>query len=137
MADRVRLVDYFYITASDRPGEGARVLSQLKDAGVYVTAIHAFPSGRRVQIDFMPANAAAFKATARKAGWKVAGPKKVFVIDGPDRTGALMNHFAKLGKAKINVTAASALAAGARWFGAVLWVKPRDVQRAARVLGAR
>lgn len=137
MADRVRMLDYFYIVTPDKPGEGARVLTHLRDAGVYLTAIQAFPSGRRAQIDFMPSNVAAFKAAARKAGWKVVGPKKAFAIEGPDRTGAMVNHFAKLGKAKINVTAASALAAGAGRFGAVVWVKPRDVRRAARVLGAR
>lgn len=136
MADRVRVLDYFYIMTPDKPGEGARVLTQLRDAGVYLTAIHAFPAGRRAQIVFIPSAAAGFKAAARKAGWKVVGPKKAFAIDGADRTGALVNHLAKLGKAKINVTAVDALAAGAGRFGAVLWVKPRDVKRAAKVLGA-
>ena len=46
-----------------------------------------------------------------------------------------MDYFAKLGDAKINVTANSAIAAGAGRFGAILWVKPRDVKRAAKVLG--
>lgn len=137
MADRVRVMDYYYIGVPDRPGEGARILSHLRNAGVYMTVIQAFPSGRRAQIDFMPSNAAAFKAAARKAGWKVTGPKKAFVIDGNDRTGALVRYFEKLGKAKINVTAASALAAGAGRFGAVLWVKARDVKRAATALGAK
>jgi len=137
MADRVRLLDYFYVGIPDKPGEGARVLADLRVAGVHLTAIHAFPSGRRAQVDFVPSDPAAFKAAARKAGWKAAGPKKAFVIDGADRTGALVNYFAKLGKAKINVTAVSALAAGAGRFGAVLWVKQRDITRAARVLGAR
>ena len=30
MADTVRLVDYFYIEAADKPGEGARILQHLK-----------------------------------------------------------------------------------------------------------
>lgn len=137
MADRVRLVDYFYMLVPDKPGEGARVFTHFRDAGVHMTAIHAFPAGRRAQVNFIPSRAAAFKAAAKKAGWKVVGPKKAFVIDGRDRAGALVNYFAKLGKAGINVTAVDALAAGAGRFGAALWVKPLDVQRAARVLGAR
>lgn len=136
MADQVRVLDYFYVMVPDKPGEGARVLGHLRDAGVYQSVIQAFPSGRRAQINFFPSDAAAFKAAARKAGWKVTGPKKAIVIDGADRTGALVDYFDKLGKAKINVTAASALAAGAGRFGAVLWVKPRDVGRAAKALGA-
>lgn len=135
MADVIRLVDYFYIELSDRPGEGARALGVLKEAGVHLNAFHAFPQGRRAQLDFVPSDSGAFKAAARMAKWKITGPKKAFVIEGEDRTGALVDYFAKLGAAKINVTAASAIAAGAGRFGAILWVKPRDVKRATNVLG--
>lgn len=135
MADTIRLVDYFYIETSDRPGEGARALSTLKDAGVHLLAFHGFPKGRRAQLDFVPSDPAAFKASARKARWKIIGPKKVFVIEGEDRTGALVDYFSRLAQVKINVTATDALAAGAGRFGAILWVKPRGMKRAAKVLG--
>ncbi len=135
MADTIRLVDYFYIETSDRPGEGARALSTLKDAGVHLLAFHGFPKGRRAQLDFVPSDPAAFKAAARNARWKIIGPKKVFVIEGEDRTGALVDYFSRLAQVKINVTATDALAAGAGRFGAILWVKPRDMKRAAKVLG--
>ncbi len=46
-----------------------------------------------------------------------------------------MDHFAKLADPRINVTAAIATAAGAGRFGAILWVEPRDVKRAAKALG--
>lgn len=42
----------------------------------------------------------------------------------------------KLGEARINVTAVGAVAAGRRRYGAILWVKSRDVRRAAEILGA-
>jgi hypothetical protein len=135
MADTVRLVDYFYIELSDRPGEGARALGALREAGVHLIAFHGFPAGRRSQLDFVPSDPAAFKAAAKMAKWKITGPKKVFVIEGEDRTGALADRFAKLADAKINVTATSATTAGAARFGAILWVKPRDVKRAATLLG--
>src|SRR5690242_18663377 len=102
MADTIRVVDYFYIELSDRPGEGASALCVLKEAGVNLTAFHAFPAGRRAQLDFVPVDPGAFKAAAKMAKWKVSGPKKAFVIEGDDRTGALVDHFAKLGDAKIN-----------------------------------
>jgi hypothetical protein len=136
MADTIRQVDYFYIALSDRPGEGARALKALQEAGVHLRALHAFPAGRRAQVDFVPSDPAAFKAAAKMAKWKITGPKKAFVIEGEDRTGALVDHLTKLGGAKINVTATTALAAGAGRFGAILWVKPRDARRAATVLGA-
>jgi hypothetical protein len=136
MPDTVRLVDYFYVTVGDKPGEGARVLGHLRDAGVNLIAFHGFPSGRRSQLDFVPSDPAAFKAAVKQARWKAVGPKKAFVIDGDDRVGALTDYYAKLAAAKINVTATDAVVAGPGRFGAVLWVKGRDVRRAAKVLGA-
>ena len=135
MPDTVRLLEYFYTEASDKPGEGARVLSIFHDAGVNLVAFHAFPAGRRAQLDFVPSDPAACRAAAKRAGLKIVGPKKAFVIDGDDRAGALVDYFAKLGAAKINVTAVSAIAAGVGRFGTILWVKPRDVRRAAKALG--
>jgi hypothetical protein len=135
MPDTVRLVDYYYITLSDRPGEGVRALQALKDAGVNLIAVHGFPAARRSQIDFVPSDAGALKNAAAKAKWKLTGPKKAFLIEGDDRTGALVDYFAKLGAAKINITATSAVTAGAGRFGAILWVKQRDVTRAGRALG--
>ncbi|HXX37110.1 MAG TPA: hypothetical protein VEP50_03010 [bacterium] len=135
MADTIRQVAYFYIELSDRPGEGARALGVLKEAGVNLVAFHAFPHGRRAQLDFVPSDPATFKAASRMAKWQLTGPKRAFVIEGEDRPGAVVDYFAKLGEANINVTATSAIAAGAGRFGAILWVKPADVKRAAKALG--
>jgi hypothetical protein len=44
--------------------------------------------------------------------------------------------YGKLAAARINVTASDAVVAGAGRFGAILWVKAKDVTRTARVLGA-
>ena len=43
MADQVRRVDYFYVEVPDKPGEGARVLSALKEAGINLLNFTAFP----------------------------------------------------------------------------------------------
>jgi hypothetical protein len=136
MADAIRLVDYFYITTPHKPGVGAAVLNELRQAGVNLLGFSGFPSGRGAQIDFIPENAAAFREVAKKAKWKVTGPKKAFLIGGDDRPGAVADVLQKLADAKINVTAMDAACAGAGRYGAILWVEPRDVQRAARALGA-
>lgn len=136
MADKVELVDYFYIETPDQPGEGARVLGHLRSQGVNLLMFTGFPSGRgRAQLDFVPSDAKAFRAAARAAKWKVTGPKKAFLITGDDRPGALAEFMDKLAAAKINVTAVDAVCAGAGRYGAILWVKPRDVKRAAKALG--
>ena len=135
MADLIRRVDYFYIETADKPGEGARALAALRDAGVNLLAFSGFPKGRRAQMDFIPADPTAFKAAAKRAEWKVKGPKKGFLVQGDDRPGALAEVLGKLAAAKINVTATDAVCAGADRYGAIFWVKPRDVNRAAKTLG--
>jgi len=137
MADIIQRVQYFYTEVSDKPGEGARLLSLLKEAGVSLLAFSGFPKGRRAQVDFIPADPVAFRAFARKAKLKLTGPKTGFLIQGEDRVGALVDIMSKLAEAKINVTACDAVAAGAGQYGAILWVKPGDVQKTARVLGQR
>ncbi|MBI1845435.1 MAG: hypothetical protein HYR86_00490 [Candidatus Rokubacteria bacterium] len=134
--DQIRVVDYFYAESADRPGEAARVLSALHDAGVNLFVFTGFPRGRRAQLDFVPDDAASFRAAARKAGLKLKGPKKAFLIAGEDRPGAMLDVMRKLGDAKVNVTSTQAVCGGAGRFGAIVWVKARDVKRAAKALGA-
>ena len=136
MADSVRVVDYFYVTTPDKPGEGARLLTELRDAGVNLLAFSGFPSGRGAQIDFVPDDPAAFRAAAKKAKWKVTGPKRALVIMGEDRPGAVADIAQRLADAKINITTVDAVCAGSGRFGAIVWVAPRDVARAAKTLGA-
>jgi hypothetical protein len=136
MADTVRRVQYFYTEVADKPGEGAKLLNMLKEAGVDLLAYSGFPKGRRAQLDFIPADVAAFRAAARKAKVKLVGPKTEFLIQGEDRIGAVAEVVSKLADAGLNVTACDAMAAGEGRYGAILWVKPPDIQKAARVLGA-
>ena len=136
MADEIRRVDYFYVQVPHKPGEGARALGTLRDAGVNLLAFSGFPEGRGAQMDFVPEDSAAFRGAAKKAKWKVTGPKKAFLLGGDDRPGVVADVMQKLADAKINVTAIDAACAGGGRYGAILWVAPRDVARAAKVLGA-
>ena len=136
MADSIRVVEYFYVETPNTPGVAAAMLATLRDAGVNLLAFSGFPSGRRAQIDFVPEDAAAFRAVARAAKWKLVGPKKAFLVAGADRPGAVAELMGRLAQARINVTAIDALCAGGGAFGAILWVDPRAVAKAARALGA-
>jgi hypothetical protein len=135
MADTIRLVEYFYITAPNRAGEGALALNMLKEAGVNLLAFSGFPQGRRAQLDFIPADPAAFKQAAKQAKWKVVGPKRGFLVQGDDRVAAVADVLERLGTAKINVTAIDALCTDGR-YGAIFWVAPKDVKKTAALLGA-
>lgn len=136
MADTVRVVEYFYLTAPQKPGVGAAILNELRHANVNLLAFTGFPAGRAAQIDFVPEDPAAFRAAAKKAKWKLTGPKKAFLIAGDDRPGVVAEMLQKLADAAINVTAVDAACAGNGRYGAILWVAPRDVTKAARALGA-
>lgn len=136
MADTIRRVSYYYTMAPDKPGEGARLLGALRDAGVNLRALHAFPSARKSQVDFVPSDEALFLTAAKGAKIKLSKPKTAFLIEGDDRPGALAGLLERLGAAKVNVTAVTGLCAGMGRYGAILWVKPRDVNKAATSLGA-
>jgi len=136
MNETVTVVEYFYVEVPDQPGQAVRMLDQLSQANVNLLAFSGFPRGRRAQVDFVPADPAQFRTVAKTAKWKVVGPKKAFLVQGVDRVGAITGIFGKLAGTKINVTASDAVCAGEGRFGMILWVKARDVARAAKLLGA-
>ncbi len=134
MADKIRRVDYCYVEVPDRPGEAARVLAALRDQGVSLLSMTAFPrSAGTAQIDLVGGKGDLEKAAA-KAGLRLSPRKQAFFITGADRPGAVAEILGKLADAKINVTAANA-ACGQTGFGMILWVKPADVEAAAKALG--
>ena len=137
MASKVRKIDYFAMNIPNRRGEAARILDSLREEGVNLLAFTGFPDKRGAQIDFVPENTAAFKAAARRAKLTVRAKKSGFLVQGDDRPGAVSRVLDKLAEARINVTAVEAVCAGKNRFGALLWVKQKDVTKAKRALGAR
>ena len=133
MPDTIRVVEYFSMTAPNNPGEGARALNTLKEAGVNLLAFSGFPQGRRAQLDFIPADPVAFKQAAKRAKWKMVGPKRGFLLQGDDRVGAIAELLDRLGTAKINVTAIDAVSVDGR-SGAIFWVAPKDLKKTTTIL---
>ncbi len=137
MATIVRRTAYFSMKTPNRSGEGARLLIALAAHKVNLLAFTGFPNAGRAQVDFIPYDAARFTRTARKLGMKVSKKKTVFLAQGSDKAGAVGAVCGKLARAGINMVAMDAVAAGKGRYGAIFWVKPRDVSRASRVLRAR
>jgi len=135
MADLIRTAQYFKVQIADKPGTLAGALTPLRNAGLNLLAVHAFPRSRRTQVDVVPENPAMFKDVAKAHKLKVQGPKTCLLVDGDDRPGALEDLVDRLGSAKINMIAVTGLAAGQGRYGAILWVKPGDVKKAAKVFG--
>ena len=131
-----RKVDYFAMKIPNRAGEAARLLKAMGKAGVNLLAFTGFPAGRGAQIDFVPASTKKFLKVAKKLRLRVGKKKAGFLVHGTDRAGALASVLGRLAAARINVTAVDGVSAGGGRFGAILWVKRKDVSRATRALHA-
>jgi hypothetical protein len=133
-----RRVSYVDIKAPNRPGQAAAVLKAVADAGISLQAFTGFPErAGRSQLDLVTDDLAKLRKIAKAQGWRLSAAKRGFLIQGRDRVGAVQRQLAKLARRGINVTAVDAVTAGRGRFGMILWVKPRDVAKAAKALGAR
>ena len=137
MAMNAKKVSYFAMQIPNRSGEAARILTALANARVNLLAFTGFPSGNSSQVDFIPANTSSFLSAAKKMKLRLRAKKTGFLVRGSDQRGVMAGVLSKLAKSKINITAVDAVGAGGGKFGAILWVKQKDVSRAARTLGAR
>jgi hypothetical protein len=138
VADRVLRINYAYVKVPNRPGQGARITDQVRQAGVNLLAYTAFPTrAGKAQVDLIAEDLGAIRRIARRNGWRLSDSKKGFLIQGDDQVGAVHRHLKKLADQKINVTAADAVSAGKGRYAMLLWVKPKDYARAATVLGAK
>ena len=136
MPDSIRKVDYFKLMAPNKRGEAAKILKALRGAGVNLLAFSGFPRERRAQLDFIPEDTKPFVRAAKEAGIRLGKKKTCFLIQGIDKPGAMADILSRLAYAKINVTALDGVSAGQDRYGAILWVKPPDVTRAAKILRA-
>jgi hypothetical protein len=137
VAATIRKTAYYSMTIPNRAGQGARLLNELAGEGVNLLAFTGFPNAGKAQVDFIPYDDAGFTRAARKLGLRLSKKKTVFVAQGDDEPGAIAKICDKLAQARINMVAMDAVAAGKGRFGAIFWVKPKDVAKAAKVLGVR
>ena len=136
MDDRVLIIDCFYVTLRDRPGEGYRLLEHLSERGVSLRAFTAIPVGEdQTQICLVTRGAEELQLAAKDADVLLTGPKQAFLIQGQDRVGALHAYHQTLANAGVNVFASSGVTAGDGKFGFVLWVEPEDFDKAFDALG--
>ena len=136
MEDFVRRIEYYYTVVPNRAGAAAKVLNVLKTEGVNLVAFNGFPlSTQHAQLDVVPSSGNALVAAAQKAGIKLVGPKVAFLLSDWEHLGAVADVLSKLEQARVNVTAMQAIATGDWRYGAILWVKPRNIGKATQALG--
>jgi hypothetical protein len=138
MDEIVRRVDYYYATVPDKSGEASRILSVLSETRTNLLGFSGFPvRGRKSQLDFVPDDTAAFLKVVKRASIKISKRKKGFLVRGSDGPGSLANVMGKLTDAGVNVTSAQIVSADDRKYAGLIWVKPRDMRKATKALGAK
>jgi hypothetical protein len=85
-------------TRRSAPGRQRACSAHSGESGVNLLALSGFPDGRRAQIDLVPEDPAALRAAARRHGWKLTGPKKVLLLSGDDRVGAMADVAERLAR---------------------------------------
>ena len=136
MEDQMRIVDCFYVTVRDRPGEGHRLLEHISERGINLTAFTAIPTGTdETQICLVTEQQDRLEEAAADAGTALTGPKKAFLIQGRDRIGALHAYHLTLANAGVNVYSSNGVCDGKGDFGFILWVEPEDLDRAIDAFG--
>ncbi|HSG50214.1 MAG TPA: hypothetical protein VLA43_20475 [Longimicrobiales bacterium] len=136
MAQRIRRVDYFHTTVPDQPGEAFRFLSALGEAGINLLAFTAVPVGiLRTQLTIFPEDGARLEAQLARLGMKMDGPYGALLVQGEDAPGALVDVHQRLYETDVNVYASTGVAGSKGEYGYVIYVRPEEVDQAARALG--
>lgn len=136
MEDQIRIVDCYYVTVPDRPGEGSRLLEHISESGLNLTAFTAVPtSAEEAQLCLVTEDPLTLQKAASKAGATLVGPKKGFLIQGHDRIGALHAYYLTLSNAGVNVYSSSGVCDGTGRFGFIIWVEPEDFDKAFDAFG--
>jgi hypothetical protein len=138
MATEVIQVDYCYTILDDEPSAAAAAVSTLAGLGIELVGFSEFPLGPgKMQVDLIAPDSESLSRRARDMGLNLSRRKTGFLIRGEDPPGeAVADILERLASVHIRVTSLQAVSAGAGRFGALLWVKPADVEEAATVLGA-
>lgn len=131
----VKRAGCFFLDVEDRPGALAQFARQLRDAKINLKGLWGYSSGQgRGKIACVPQNSGKFLEGVKKLGLTTT-QGVAFHVSGVDKAGALCGVLDGLEKAGINVQVLDAIGFGGR-FGAYVWVDPKDVDGAGRVLNA-
>jgi hypothetical protein len=136
MAHKIRKVDYFYTTVRDEPGAGYRLLSTLAELGFNLQAFTAVTVGPdTTQLAIFPDDSRRLQSEAGKTGLSLDGPHPALLVQGDDSVGVLAALHEKLHDANVSVYASNAVSDGEGNFGYIIYVRPEEIDAAAKALG--
>jgi hypothetical protein len=138
LRDEVKQIQCFHVMVADRPGEGARVLTAFRHAGVRLLGFSGFSLGHhQARLVLVPQDPAALVNAAKAAQIPLSGKETAFLNQGDDRAGVLAKTMTKLALSEINITSAQLFCGDDGRYGGIVWLKPADVQKAAKALAVR
>ncbi len=136
MAYKIKKTDYYNIRVQDQPGEAYRLLAELKNMGISMSAFSAIPlDTHTTQLTLFPDDAYKMSKELRLAGQKPDGPHKALLVQGDDELGALADIHEKLYKGNVNISAAHGVTDGAGDFGYIIYLHASEFEKAVKVLG--
>lgn len=127
---------YFKANLEDKPGALLTVLKELKSKNLGLSGLWGYSTSEgKAELYVVTKNPDKIR-NAWKASGFLAEEGTGFWVKGTDKTGALLGTLEGLADSGVNIIAIDAVAVGGK-FGSFVWVKPEDVERAARALGAK
>ena len=133
MAYQAKRVVQVKFTAPDSPGLLARVLRELRDAGIGLLTLAAWGHQGQAVFVAIPEELNKARELAMREGVSLEEQPAIY-IEGDNETGALVPATEALASAGINLLAAVAIAAGDR-YGAVLVPEEAKYEEACKALG--
>ncbi|MBI3006074.1 MAG: hypothetical protein HYY49_11770 [Ignavibacteriales bacterium] len=135
MAKPMRMT-HFKANLEDKPGALLSILKDLKAKNLGLSGLWGYATGEgKAELYVITKNPDKVRNAWKDSGL-LAEEGTGFWLKGSDRTGALLGPLEALAKAGVNIVAIDAVAVGGK-FGSFVWVKPEDVDRAAKALGAK
>jgi len=132
---QIRRVQYYTANVTDRIGSAYQVLSELAKSKNNLLAFSCIPVGpSSLQVTLFPDDANQLERTSGSMGLTLTPPQHAFLLQGDDEIGALTDVHRQLYDAKVDVYAANGVSDAGGSFGYLLYVRPDDYERAARIL---
>ncbi|MCX7984992.1 MAG: hypothetical protein N3A63_08850 [Bacteroidetes bacterium] len=135
MAKPQRLT-YLKLQISDYPGALLEVMKALKEKNISLKSLWGYSKENGVADVFIVGKDEGKVQRALPSSITVLEKSTVFFLQGTDKAGALLKMLQILADARINIRALHAIAVSGK-YGSLLWVNEGDIEKTARVLGAK